>query len=129
TAAWPPGQFVSYVPHRGTGGRRGARARARQRDPRTHGAITMQRPVMDPMMMFGDDDPAVAAAARALNPRGRLWARLRETLSHGLHVGRILCRLLFSKPLGRRRDPDSQQPIGSRLVRGFAYRAMFVPIF
>ena len=90
----------------------------------------MQRPVMDPMLMFAEDDARVAAAsARALNPHSRVWAKLREAAVHALHAGRIVGRVMFSRPLGRRRDPDAQQPILSRLVRACAYRALFVPIF
>jgi pimeloyl-ACP methyl ester carboxylesterase len=90
----------------------------------------MQRPVMDPMLMFGEDDAAVAArVARAVSPHSRVWAKLREAWVHARHAARVVGRLLFSKPLSRRRDPESQQPIAARLVRAFAYRALFIPIF
>jgi pimeloyl-ACP methyl ester carboxylesterase len=89
----------------------------------------MQRPVMDPMMTFGGDDDVATRAVAALDPRSRLWGRLREAAVHIFHAGRSVGRVLFSKPLRRRRDPESQQPIVGRLVRAFAYRALFVPIF
>jgi pimeloyl-ACP methyl ester carboxylesterase len=90
----------------------------------------MQRPVMDPMLMFGEEDAAVAArVAKAVSPHSRVWAKLREAWVHARHAARVVGRLLFSKPLARRRDPESQQPLASRLVRGFAYRALFIPIF
>jgi pimeloyl-ACP methyl ester carboxylesterase len=90
----------------------------------------MQRPVMDPMLMFGEEDAAVAdRVARAVSPHSRVWAKLREAWVHARHAVRVVGRLLFSRPLSRRRDPESQQPIASRLVRAFAYRALFIPIF
>lgn len=90
----------------------------------------MQRPVMDPMLMFGEEDAAVAErVARAVNPHSRVWAKLREAWAHACHALRLVGRLLFSKPLSRRRSPESQQPIVARFVRGFAYRSLFIPIF
>jgi pimeloyl-ACP methyl ester carboxylesterase len=90
----------------------------------------MQRPVMDPMLMFGEEDAAVAArVARAVSPHSRVWAKLREAWVHARHAARLVGRLLFSKPLSRRRDPEAEKPLASRLIRGFAYRALFVPIF
>jgi pimeloyl-ACP methyl ester carboxylesterase len=90
----------------------------------------MQRPVMDPMLMFGEEDAAVAArVARAVNPHSRVWAKLREAWVHARHAARVVGRLLFTKPLSRRRDPEAQKPIVARLVRGFAYRSLFIPIF
>ena len=80
----------------------------------------MQRPVMDPMLLL-DDEPLLPS--RPKSPA-------REHLDQVLRVVKWVGKLLFSKPFRlRRRDPEQSLPLATRLVRGFAYRAMFVPIF
>lgn len=80
----------------------------------------MQRPVMDPMLLL-DDEPLLPS--RPKSPA-------REHLDLLLRGVKWVGRVLFSKPFRtRHRDPDKAKPLAVRLVRGLAYRLMFVPIF
>ena len=80
----------------------------------------MQRPVMDPMLLL-DDEPLLP---------GRPKSPAREHLDMLLRGAKWVGRLLLSKPLRvRHRDPDKAKPLAVRLVRGAAYRLLFVPIF
>jgi pimeloyl-ACP methyl ester carboxylesterase len=80
----------------------------------------MQRPVMDPMLLL-DDEPLLPS--RPKSPA-------REHLDMLLRGARWVGRVLFSKPFRvRHRDPDKAKPLAVRLVRGAAYRLLFVPIF
>lgn len=81
--------------------------------------MSMQRPVMDLMYLQDQDAPAPR--------RKRLWDHLAPVTKV---VKRVL-RVLFSQPLRIRRrgaafvDPT---PLPVRVVKGVAYRAMFVPL-
>jgi pimeloyl-ACP methyl ester carboxylesterase len=74
---------------------------------------------MDPMLLL-DDEPLLPT--RPKSPA-------REHLDQLLRAVKWVGRVLFSKPFRiRHRDPEQSLPLATRLVRGLAYRLMFVPI-
>lgn len=80
----------------------------------------MQRPMMDPMLLL-EDEPILSGLPR----RGRV----REGFLRAGRGAKWVGRILFSKPFRvRRREPEEQQPLAVRFVRGVGYRLLFAPI-
>lgn len=87
----------------------------------------MQRPVMDPMGMLADLDPSTRAGAAAA-PKG-FRARLRMGFVRIWRVGRAIWRVLASKPFYvRGSNPEDEQALAVRWMKGLGYRLLFAPI-
>lgn len=80
----------------------------------------MQRPVMHPVFRAED-----VTATKKKTPK---WKTFFKTQVLGSIKGAL--RLLVSSPvkMGRRAEVESRPPLASRLVRGVAYRALFLPV-
>ena len=80
----------------------------------------MQRPVMHPVFRAED-----VTATKKKTPK---WRTFFKTKVVGSFKGAL--RLLVSSPvkLGRRSEVVTRPPLASRLVRGLAYRALFLPV-
>jgi pimeloyl-ACP methyl ester carboxylesterase len=80
----------------------------------------MQRPVMHPVFRAED-----VTAAKQKTPK---WKTFFKTKVVGSFKGAL--RMLVSSPvkMGRRAEVENRAPLASRLVRGLAYRALFLPV-